>query len=182
MADRSVPARRYSAFLSYSRSADRRLAPALRLALQRFAKAWYRPRAVRVFLDDESLSAAPGLWSSIQAALDDSEYFILLASPEAAASAWVDREVRYWLAHRPVRTLLFAVSGGDLRWDPVAGQFDPDATTALPPALLDAYAEEPRWVDLRAVRTAGQLSLDVPQWRRRWRTWPRRCTGSARTT
>ena len=57
--------RRYAAFISYSRAADSRLAPALRLALQRFAKPWYRPRALRVFQDDSSLSANPGLWSSV---------------------------------------------------------------------------------------------------------------------
>jgi hypothetical protein len=34
---------------------DGKLAPALRNALQQFAKPWYRPRSLRVFRDDASL-------------------------------------------------------------------------------------------------------------------------------
>lgn len=48
---------------------------------------------MRVFRDETSLSANPALWSSIQTALAESEFFILLASPEAAASKWVGQEV-----------------------------------------------------------------------------------------
>ena len=59
----------YKAFISYSHAVDGKLAPALHGALHRFAKPWYRPRALRVFHDQTSLAANPGLWSSIQAAL-----------------------------------------------------------------------------------------------------------------
>jgi len=54
----------YHAFISYNRAADGRLAAALQRGLQRFAKPWYRTRALRVFRDDVSLSAQPSLWSS----------------------------------------------------------------------------------------------------------------------
>jgi len=76
---------RYAAFLSYSRKADSELAPALQQALQRLARPWTRPRALRVFRDDASMSANPDLWASIQQALDSAEFFILLATPEAAS-------------------------------------------------------------------------------------------------
>src|SRR5688572_24207036 len=72
---------RFDAFISYSRRLDADLAPALQSAMQRFAKPWYRLRALRIFRDNASLSANPGLWSSIEQALDGSSYFILLASP-----------------------------------------------------------------------------------------------------
>jgi WD40 repeat protein len=150
---------RYSAFLSYSRAVDGKLAPALQQSLHRFAKPWFRQRAVRVFRDDASLSANPGLWSSIQAALDGSEFFILLASPEAAASPWVAREVEYWLAHKPPRNLLIAVTDGDVVWDAARGDFDRGATTCLPTVLFGALAEEPRWVDFRGARDEEHLSL-----------------------
>lgn len=81
--------RRYNGFISYSHAADGALAPALQRGLQRFAKPWYRARALSIFRDDTSLTATPHLWTSIQQALDDSEFFILLASPDAAASPWV---------------------------------------------------------------------------------------------
>ena len=44
------------------------------------------------------LTVTPALWGAIVAALDSSEYFLLLASPQAAKSHWVDQEVRHWLS------------------------------------------------------------------------------------
>src|SRR6187431_1423107 len=99
---------RYRAFISYSHAADNRLAPALRTALHRLAKPWYRLRAMRVFRDETGLGITPALWPAIEAALADSEYFLLLASPDAAASEWVQREVGWWLEHRPSDRLLVA--------------------------------------------------------------------------
>ncbi|HKY46698.1 MAG TPA: hypothetical protein VJQ79_01830, partial [Acidimicrobiia bacterium] len=62
------------------------MAPRLQSGLQTFAKPWWKRRALRVFRDQASLSANPHLWSSIAAALDASEWFIVLASPGAAGS------------------------------------------------------------------------------------------------
>lgn len=84
----------YDAFISYSHAADGQLAPALQAGLQSLGKPWYRRRALRVFRDKTSLSASPELWPSIEHALATSRYFVLLASPEAARSRWVDQEVR----------------------------------------------------------------------------------------
>ena len=83
----------YDGFISYSHAADGRLAPRLQAGLQRFAKPWWRRRAIRVFRDESSLSANPHLWSSITEALDSSAWFVLLLSPEAAESPWVGNEV-----------------------------------------------------------------------------------------
>jgi hypothetical protein len=113
----------FDAFVSYSRAIDGRLAPALQSALQRFAKPWYRMRAKRIFRDDASLSANPGLWSSIEQALEASEFFILLASTDAAASRWVTREVSCWLQNASAERLLIVLTDGDLVWDEVRGAF-----------------------------------------------------------
>ena len=45
----------------------------------------------------KQIAAAPALWSRIADALDQSSHFILLASPNAAQSKWIKREIRYWL-------------------------------------------------------------------------------------
>ncbi len=149
----------YDAFLSYSHSADDLLAPRLQGGLQTFAKPWWRRRAIRVFRDDASLSANPHLWSSIAEALDQSEWFIPLLSPEAAQSEWVNREVEHWLAYRSGDRILPVVTDGELIWDKTAGRFDPSPSSAVPPAMLDAFADEPRWVDLRWAREETQLDL-----------------------
>jgi probable HAF family extracellular repeat protein len=62
---------------------------ALQSVIQTLGKPWYRRRALRVFRDDTGLAATPSLWDTIEQALGQSRYLILLASPEAAASPWV---------------------------------------------------------------------------------------------
>ncbi|MDX6636176.1 MAG: hypothetical protein QOF06_2379 [Solirubrobacterales bacterium] len=141
---------RYDAFLSYSHAESRNVARRLQIGLERFAKPWYRMRAQRLFLDTASLSAAPGLWTSVERALADSEWFVLVTSPGAAGSEWVDREIRWWLENRSPDRLLIVVADGALRWEDRAGDFDVGASTALPPALRGVFAEEPRWVEVPA--------------------------------
>jgi WD40 repeat protein len=154
---------RYSAFVSYSRQVDFDLAGAIVRGLQVFAKPWNKRHAVRVFRDDAELSANPGLWPSIQSALDGSEFFILLASPAAAASPYVAREVAYWLAHKSPETLIIAQTDGEIAWRD--GDFDRAVTTCLPVPMFGAYREEPRWVDLRAFRGRPDLSVRLPMFR-----------------
>ena len=155
----------YDAFISYSHAMDGRLAPALQRGLHAFAKPWYRVRAVRVFRDDASLSANPALWTSIETALESSRFFVLLASPGAAASEWVAQEVSFWLAHKPRSNLLVALTSGEIAWDDAAGDYDWARTTALPQRLAGAYDEEPRFIDLRWTHEATDISLRNPRFR-----------------
>jgi acyl carrier protein len=157
--------RTYSVFISYSRKTDATLAPALEQALERFAKPWNRMRALNVFRDDSELSVNPGLWASIAAALADSEFFVLLASPAAASSTWVGREVEHWLAHRDINRLLIVVTDGDVLWESSAGDFNWTRTSALPDALRGVFGEEPRYVDLRWARGRERLTLDDDRFR-----------------
>jgi WD40 repeat protein len=140
---------KYAAFISYSHAVDARLAPALQSTLQRFAKPWYQMRGLRVFRDDASLSINAALWPAIETALSASEYFVLLASPEAASSPWVQREVDCWLRQRPIERLLIVVTEGELVWDAAAQDFHWNARTPLPPNLRGVFREEPRYLDLR---------------------------------
>ncbi|HEY3833156.1 MAG TPA: TIR domain-containing protein, partial [Acidimicrobiia bacterium] len=107
----------YDAFISYSHTADGRFAPALQQSMQRLAKPWYRARALRVFRDDAALSTNPHLWSSIEAALDESAWFVLLASDESARSEWVARELAHWVATKPTDHILVVLTAGTLEWD-----------------------------------------------------------------
>ena len=157
------PACKYKAFISYSHAADDRLAPALQSALQSFAKPWYRLRTMRVFRDKTGLAVTPELWGSIQTALADADYFILLASPQAAQSKWVEQEVDWWLRNRSANHLLIVWTDGELSWDQAANDFDWTKTTALPQRLEKVFHEEPNYLDLRFAKTSSHLSLRQPK-------------------
>ena len=161
--ERAQPA--YDAFISYSRAVDGQLAPRLESALERFAKPWYRLRALNAFRDDTDLSANPGLWSSLCAVLERVDFFVLLASPRAAESTWVGREVGYWIERRGSERLLIALTEGEIAWDEEHRDFDWQRTDALPRALAGAFAEEPRYTDLRFARRDEHLSLTDPRFR-----------------
>jgi TIR domain len=156
---------RYKAFISYSHAADGQLAPKLQAALHKFAKPWYRMRAIRVFRDDTNLSISPDLWLSIEKALGESEYFLLLASSQAAESKWVDKEVDFWLSHKTRETLLIVLTEGELSWNSATADFDWTATTSLPARLSSVFPEEPLFLDLRWARTAVDLSPNNPTFR-----------------
>ena len=154
MADQSVV---YDGFISYSHAADDLLAPRLQAGLQRFAKPWWKRRAVRIFRDEASLAANPHLWSSITEALDTSGWFVLLLSPEASTSEWVGREIEHWKQHSDPSRILPVVTDGEFGWA------DGDVTgSSVPAALQGVFTEEPRWVDLRFARGDDQLDLKNP--------------------
>ncbi|MGS2811509.1 toll/interleukin-1 receptor domain-containing protein [Nocardia sp. MW-W600-9] len=150
-------------FISYSHTDDRALAPHVQHGLARLGKRWNRPHALRVFRDQTDLHASPDLWSEIEQALAGATYLLLLASPGAAESEWVGREIDYWRTHKPRRNLLVAVTGGDVRWAPTSRDFDWGVTSALPRALSGYFTEgEPLWVDLRQ-NTYVEPNLRDPQ-------------------
>ncbi|MGA4851285.1 hypothetical protein ACOBQB_35435 [Streptomyces sp. G5(2025)] len=151
--------RSYDAFLSYSRKADARRAPALKRGLHRFARQWNQLRALRVFYDHSSLAAGSDLWESLQRVLGVSRHFVLLASPEAAVSGWVHEEVAWWREHRARDTFYIVLTSGTIAWDQSAGDFDWESTTALPRTLSGWFSAEPKWVDLRWACERKQLTL-----------------------
>src|SRR5215467_3307437 len=154
---------RYKAFISYSHAADGKLAPALQSGLERFAKAWYRLRALRAFRDKTGLSVTPELWGSIERALESSEYFVLLASPASAQSKWVRQEVEFWLQHRSTDSLLVVLTDGNIAWDAVQNDFDWSKTDALPEVLARRFKSEPNYLDLRWARVDTDVSVRRPK-------------------
>ncbi len=155
----------YNAFISYSHAADGAFAPALQTALQRFAKPWFKLRELKVFRDGANLNLSPHLWASIEAALAQSEYFLCLASPQAAASKWVGQELAYWLAQRDRSKLLIIVTGGELAWDDVVNDFDWPRTTCLPRSVAGAFSGEPYFLDMRWAQATPDLSLQNPRFK-----------------
>lgn len=134
-----MPPFRYRAFISYCHH-DRKHAARLQSALENFrlprpaAGDPELPERLRpVFRDREALSSGHDLTAAILAALDDSEYLLVVCSPASAASRWVDAEIRHFIGKRgPEKILCFVVAGAPNSRDP--------ARECLPEPLRSAHS------------------------------------------
>ena len=139
-------ARRYRAFISYSHK-DKAAGDRLFKRLDGYRP----PRALRgretpfgpvpaklypVFRDREELASSPSLAGRLEAALNASDHLVVICSPYAAASRWVNEEIR-----------IFQRSGRGNRIHAVLVNGEP--VTAFPPALSEQEGSEPLATDLR---------------------------------
>ena len=145
--------RHYRAFISYSHS-DEQWARWLQRALEKYKL----PKTFRlshpdlperlypIFRDRDELASAHDLSESIRKAMDDSDALIVICSPAARASHWVNEEVRRFRAsERGQHIFCFMVSGSP---DPKA------ADCAFPQALLADDDGQPLHEPLAADATA----------------------------
>lgn len=149
---------KYDAFISYARDSDPELAPAVHSALQRFARPWTMKPALRICFDKANLSG-PTLRPTIEEALRESAWLLLMASPVSAGKPWVLHEVNWWLEHERTSNLLILLTAGTIVWDNHNKDFDWTKTTALPAILKGQMTEEPLYVDLIKAKEAGQFTL-----------------------
>lgn len=146
--------RRYRAFISYSH-ADEAAARWLQRALEgyrlpaslRQSKPGLPPRLYPIFRDRDELASRHDLSDSIRQAMDDSDALIVMCSPAAAASRWVNEEIqRFRDSGRGYRIFCCLVAGSP---DPAA------ADCAFPRALLYDRDGTPMHEPLAADATPG---------------------------
>jgi hypothetical protein len=154
----------YDAFISYRHAVDKERAAAVKRALHRIGKPWWKPWAARVFRDEDGLPLTEKLWPTIENALRRSRHLILFASRGAAQqSEWVQRELAVWCALEPRRPLSIVLTDGDIVWSDK--DFDWPSSDAVPPILKGFFTDEPHWADLRGI-AAADLHLDNADFRR----------------
>lgn len=136
----------YRAFVSYSHE-NRPVAAAVTRALKRIGIPWYRSSR-HIFRDDEELSPSEPLPDVIQRELGRSAFLVVIASPAAASSSWVNHEVEWWLeeAGRDPGTVIVILAEGDL-------------AHSVPPAAADWVAAQRLAIDLSEV--AGQQAFSL---------------------
>ncbi len=111
---------KYWAFISYSQR-DVKWAVWLHRKLEAYRiPRWLRKdsaaalptRLFPIFRDNDELSGAPDLGQAIQTALDASRHLVVICSPRAAASPWVNKEIQNFQAlGRSNRILCFVIDG-----------------------------------------------------------------------
>src|ERR1700739_1328611 len=84
------PTLEYDAFLSYTHR-DRPVASGIQKGLHQIGRRLGQLRALRVFRDDTNLEVSPGLWGKITEAMDRARFFVVVLSPLAAQSFWVNK-------------------------------------------------------------------------------------------
>ncbi|HSS26218.1 MAG TPA: TIR domain-containing protein, partial [Mycobacterium sp.] len=141
----------YDAFLSYTHR-DRPVASGIQKGLHQIGRRLGQLRALRVFRDDTNLEVSPDLWGKITEAMDRARFLVVVLSPGAAGSYWVNQEVGYWLQRWGRERLLLVLAGGRLVWDGGAQCFDPRVSDAAVPVLTEpgVLPVEPFFIDVSA--------------------------------
>ena len=154
----------YAAFLSYSH-ADEKTATWVHRRLEQFKVPpeligkdrgeGLIPRRLRpVFRDRQELAAARDLGSEVDDALAGSRVLIVLCSPAAAASRWVNSEIERFHRVRPAGQVIAAIVTGEPYAADLPGR---EAEECFPPALKVQYDELGRATTRRAEPIAADL-------------------------
>ena len=163
-------AKHYRAFISYSHS-DERWARWIHSRLETYrvprhlvgqdsAKGPVPRRVGRVFRDRDELSAGGDLSASVREALAASETLIVLCSPAAAASQWVNQEIEVFRELNPDGEILTAILDGE----PEAERNGfPASRECYPAAILepvrDGRETEPAGADFRSKGDGKRVAL-----------------------
>ncbi|MEJ0022962.1 MAG: toll/interleukin-1 receptor domain-containing protein [Alphaproteobacteria bacterium] len=183
MTDRLVDGLKYRAFISYSR-ADRAWAKLLHARLEHYVL----PQALRaikpglkhdtrplkpIFRDEDELVPGQDLPARIRAGLDQSEFLIVICSPNAVASEWVDKEILDFAALGGRSNILAVIVDGEpnaaahgspaaLECLPAALRFDLDLSATpegVQTATISDRPAEPLWIDWRSQSRGDRTSF-----------------------
>lgn len=151
--------RPYDVFISHSGAPE--LARLLRSKLAKIGTPLWRFENLKVFLDLEQTRTGDYLSESISKAIQNSKYLLLLASPAAAQSKWVSKEVTLWLeSGKPAAHILIIVLDGTIGWDKDQDDFDWAITDCIPRVLSKKYDGEPCWGNLSGISPKALTRVD----------------------
>lgn len=184
---------RYRAFISYSHR-DKAWAAWLHRALETYAIprrligrvtdfGAVPARLVPIFRDSDELATARDLGQKVAEALEQSACLLVICSPDAAISRWVDEEVRTYQRLGGAERIFCLVVAGEPNASRIAGR---GAEECFPPALRQRYDAEGNLTDVaieplaadvrpggdgkadaRVKLIAGMLGLDLDALKRR---------------
>ena len=110
----------YNAFISYSHNErDTYIAKKLHFMLEHYriprkiSSASGKTHFTRVFRDQEELTLSSNLTEDIKEALENSEFLIVICSPKAAQSMWVEKEIELFLRSHDRNKVLLVLADGE---------------------------------------------------------------------
>lgn len=110
----------YDAFISYKHGEiDTKVASEVQTQLERFRipKAIQRSTGIRrinrIFRDKEELNITSDLNDTIENALQNSDYLIVICSTHTKESIWVQREIEFFLKSHPMEKVMTVVAEGE---------------------------------------------------------------------
>lgn len=113
----------YAAFISYSH-ADQKIAQWLQQSIERYrvpkrligrqtANGPIPPRLGKCFRDRDELPASADLKAEIISAIDQCRFLIVICSPTAARSMWVNQEITSFKLRRSADKIIAVIAGGE---------------------------------------------------------------------
>jgi len=128
------------------------------------------PRVNPIFRDRDDLSSAADLGGQVQQALTDSENMIVVCSPHAVASHWVNQEIRQFASMGRKNQIFCVIVDGDPGGVGVPSTCFPAALAEI--GLLEPLAADVRpWADGKHLAKlkviSGMLGLPLDKLRRR---------------
>ncbi|HAT51237.1 MAG: TIR domain-containing protein [Nitrospirae bacterium] len=116
----------------------------------------------RLFMDEAAIGAIPSLSEKVKESLRQAEFLIVICTPHAARSEWVDQEIRYFKQHRGAENIIFCLfkgtplltsgNGGTLETIPAPDQCLPRALRYridFQGETINQLEDEPAWADFR---------------------------------
>ena len=110
------------------------------------------PKLGKVFRDEDELPLSSSLTDSIIYALDNSEFLIVVCSPDLPLSKWCEQEIRYFLSTHDRDHVLTVLAAGS-------------SDESFSPLLLHEYDEDGN-ITADTEPLAANISADTP--RKRW--------------
>ena len=152
----------YKAYISYSHR-DERWAKWLHRAIEAYrvpkklvgttTNAGEVPARVKpIFRDRDDLSSASDLSVTVRQALHQSENLIVVCSPQAAASRWVNEEIREFVSLGRSNRIYCIIVDGE-------AAADGSASACFPDSLTEAGLQEPLAADVRKWADGKRLAL-----------------------
>lgn len=146
-------------FISYSTDASGPRAAQIQRSIEQVAK--NAGGTIRCFRDETSLALGAELSERLADALTRSANLVVLLSPEAQASRWVDLEIRAWIDSNHDESHLHLLKQSPdtvIEWDSGLADFTADSNVPDAPRRVPLRADLGRRVDSRNAATGDAAS------------------------